>query len=177
MLQPQHTLLYVLLFLTTAPDISIAENAALPGEITQELPTLRCLGVRWLIAGDDNRNAKWGLTFNEGARITVKRCKVVDVDYAFVAGRNGQRQQRIFISDCVMRGRSTWPRTEGIEPRRGIQIGGTGHIIRYNRISHFADAIDTFSAYPTCAIDIYDAAAHPAADRLSRTNTADDLGF
>jgi len=101
------------------------------------------------------RNAKWALTFNEAARITVRRCTISDVDYGFVAGRNGDRQQCIFIADCVMQGRSKWPRSEGIEPRRGIQIGGTGHVICYNRISHFADAIDTFSAYPTCAIDIY----------------------
>ena len=101
------------------------------------------------------RNANWGLTFNEAARITVRRCTVSDVDYGFVAGRNGLRLQRIFIAVCVLRGRSNGPRSEGIEPRRGIQIGGTGHVICHNRISHFADAIDTFSAYPTCAIDIY----------------------
>jgi len=101
------------------------------------------------------RNAQWGLTFNEAARITVRRCTVSDVDYGFVAGRNGQRQQRIFIADCVMRGRSKWPRSEGIESRRGIQVSGTGHVICHNRISHFADAIDTFSAHPNCAIDIY----------------------
>ena len=101
------------------------------------------------------RNAQWALTFNEAARITVRRCTVSDVDYGFVAGRNGQRQQRIFIADCVMRGRSKWPRSEGIESRRGIQVSGTGHVICHNRISHFADAIDTFSAHPNCAIDIY----------------------
>jgi len=101
------------------------------------------------------RNAKWVLSFNEGARITVRRCTVTDCDYAFVAQRNGKKQQRIFIADCTMRGRSKWPRTKGIESRRGIQLGGTGHVVCYNRISHFADAIDTFPAHPTCAIDIY----------------------
>ncbi len=101
------------------------------------------------------RNAQWGLTFNEAARITIRRCTITDVDYGFVAGRNGKRQRRIFIADCVMRGRSKWPRSEGIEARRGIQIGGTGHVICHNRISHFADAIDTVPAYPVCAIDIY----------------------
>ena len=142
------------------PELPIALVAAGDGEATLDgdggTKIIDGYGLHDLMFEDLTfRNATWGLTFNEGARITVRRCAVTDVDYAFVAGRNGQRQQRIFIADCVMRGRSKWPRTEGIEPRRGIQIGGTGHIICHNRISHFADAIDTFPAHPTCAIDIY----------------------
>jgi hypothetical protein len=34
-----------------------AGDVALPGTLTEELPTLKCLGVRWLIGGDDNANA------------------------------------------------------------------------------------------------------------------------
>ncbi len=101
------------------------------------------------------QNAKYGIAVNEGARITVRRCTIRDVDYGFVAQRNGDRQQRIYIADNVMTGRSRWPRTEGIESRRGVQIAGTGHVVCYNRISNFADAIDTFSVYPCAAIDFY----------------------
>jgi len=54
-----------------------------------------------------------------------------------------------------MTGRSKWPRSKGIESRRGIQISGTGHVICYNRISGFGDGVDTFSNYPCAAIDIY----------------------
>ena len=78
-----------------------------------------------------------------------------DVDHGFVATRNADAQQHILIADNVMTGRSTWPRTEGIEDRRGVQIAGTGHVVCYNRISGFGDAIDTFSAYPCAAIDFY----------------------
>ena len=56
------------------------------------------------------RNAKWGIAVNEGARITVRRCTMADVDYGFVAQRSGHKQQRILIADCTFRGRSTWPR-------------------------------------------------------------------
>lgn len=101
------------------------------------------------------RNARYGIAVNEGARLTVRRCKIDDVDYGLAATRNGQRQQHVFIADCTLRGRSTWPRTQGIEGRRGIQLGGTGHVVCHNRISHFADGIDTFPAYPCAAIDFY----------------------
>lgn len=101
------------------------------------------------------RNARWGIAVNEGARITLRRCTITDVDYGFVAQRNGHKQQHIFIADCVFRGRSTWPRTKGIENRRAIQVAGTGHVVCHNRISGFGDAIDTFSVYPCSAIDFY----------------------
>ena len=58
MSKPLFALLYVFLFLSAVPSTSAAGNAALPGEIIQELPTLRCLGVQWRIGGDDNRNAR-----------------------------------------------------------------------------------------------------------------------
>ncbi|MBC8873742.1 MAG: hypothetical protein H8E44_30250 [Planctomycetes bacterium] len=54
----RHALLCVFLFLIAVQNIAVAGDAALPGEIIQELPTLRCLGVRWLVAGDDNRNSQ-----------------------------------------------------------------------------------------------------------------------
>jgi len=58
-------LLCVLPLLTMVPSIVVAGDAAVPGEIIQELPTLRCLGVRWLVAGDDNRNANVMVGYRE----------------------------------------------------------------------------------------------------------------
>lgn len=101
------------------------------------------------------RNATWGIAVNEGARITVRRCRFLDLDYGFVATRNGARQTRIYFADNELIGRSRWPRSEGIEPRRGIQLGGTGHVVCHNRIRGFADAINTFPAFPCAAIDVY----------------------
>jgi hypothetical protein len=40
------------------PPAARGGNAATAGTLTEELPTLRCLGVRWLIGGDDNHNAR-----------------------------------------------------------------------------------------------------------------------
>jgi len=101
------------------------------------------------------RNAKWAIAVNGGSHITVQHCRIEDVDYAFVGQKNGKRQKHFYIADNVILGRSTWPRQKGIESRRGVQVGGQGHVICYNRISGFADAIDTFPAYPCSSIDIY----------------------
>ena len=101
------------------------------------------------------QNARWALAFNGGARISITRCLIRDSDHGFVAQKDSHRQKRIYIADNVFVGRSSWPRTKGIESRRGIQISGTGHVVCYNRISHYGDAIDTFSNYPCAAIDFY----------------------
>ena len=101
------------------------------------------------------QNAKWAVAFNGGANISITRCVFRDCDYGFVAQRNSAKQKRFYIADNVMTGRSKWPRSKGIESRRGIQVSGTGHVICYNRISGFGDGVDTFSNYPCAAIDIY----------------------
>jgi hypothetical protein len=101
------------------------------------------------------QNARWGIAVNGGANLVLRRCVIRDVEHGFVATRNGDAQHHILIADNVLAGRSTWPRTEGIEDRRGVQIAGTGHAVCYNRVSGFGDAIDTFSVYPCAAIDFY----------------------
>jgi hypothetical protein len=97
-----------------------------------------------------------GISANEAARLVVRRCRITGVDYGLVATRNPKGQVAgFFVSDNVIEGPSTWPRSKGIEPARGIQLSGTGHVVCYNRIRGFADAIDTFKS-PVCAsIDIH----------------------
>lgn len=101
------------------------------------------------------QNARWGIAVNGGANLVIRRCVIRDVDYALVATRNTEDQQHILIADNVMIGRSTWPRSQGIENRRGVQISGSGNVVCYNRIRGFADAVDTFSTYPCSVIDFY----------------------
>ncbi len=101
------------------------------------------------------QHARWAIAVNGGSNLVVRRCLIRDVDYGFVATRDGDAQHHILIADNVITGRSTWPRAQGIEERRGVQIAGTGHVVCFNRVSGFADAIDTYPAYPCAAIDIY----------------------
>jgi hypothetical protein len=42
---------------------AVAGNEVVPGEVIQEAPTVACLGVRWLVTGDDNRNAQVRVSF------------------------------------------------------------------------------------------------------------------
>lgn len=108
-----------------------------------------------MLEGLSFRNAKWAISFNGGAHVTLRRCKITGCEYGFVAQNRGERQQRIILIDNIMVGPSAWPRTKGIEDARGVQLSGTGHVVCYNRISHYADAVDTFSNYPCSSIDFY----------------------
>jgi hypothetical protein len=102
------------------------------------------------------RNGLHGLTFHDAARIVVRRCHISDVVFGLNAARNTQgAAQDHFISDNVIEGPSAWPRTKGIEDARGIQITGEGHVVCYNRIRRFADAIDTVPSSRCATIDIH----------------------
>jgi hypothetical protein len=102
------------------------------------------------------QNALYGLTFHDSARIVIRRCHILHVDYGLNATRNTQGSaQDHFLSDNLIEGPSSWPRTRGIEDARGIQITGEGHDVCYNRVRGFADAIDTFGSRRCSAIDIH----------------------
>ncbi len=102
------------------------------------------------------RNALHGVTFHDAARIVVRRCLVRQVVFGMLAVRNAQGAvQDHFLADNVIEGPSTWPRTRGIEEARGIQLSGEGHVVCYNRIRGFADAIDTFRSPRCAAIDFH----------------------
>jgi hypothetical protein len=97
-----------------------------------------------------------GVTFHDAARIVVRRCHLRQVDYGMNAVRNTQgTAQDHFLADNTIEGPSTWPRTKGIEDARGIQLSGEGHVVCYNRIRGFADAIATFRSPRCAAIDFH----------------------
>jgi len=101
-------------------------------------------------------NALHGVTIHDAARMVVRRCHIRKVDYGVNAARDTKGiAQDHFIADNLIEGPSTWPRTKGIEEARGIQITGEGHVICYNRIRGFADAIDTFGSAHCAAIDFH----------------------
>jgi Right handed beta helix region len=102
------------------------------------------------------RNATYGIEFNDASRLVIRRCHVYHVEYGLAETRDPQGVANDhFISDNLIEGPSTWPRTKGIENARGIQLTGQGHEVCYNRIRGFADAIDTFPSVRCAAIDIH----------------------
>jgi hypothetical protein len=102
------------------------------------------------------QNALHGVTIHDAARMVVRRCHIRKVDYGINAARDTKGiAQDHFIADNLIEGPSTWPRSKGIENARGIQITGEGHVVCYNRVRGFADAIDTFGSSRCAAIDIH----------------------
>jgi hypothetical protein len=102
------------------------------------------------------RNAQYGVVAHDSSRLVVRRCHIHRVAFGIAATRN-QRDatNELFIADNTIEGPSTWPRTRGIEDARGIQVTGTGHVVCYNRIRGFGDAIDTFPSPRCSAIDFH----------------------
>ncbi len=106
--------------------------------------------------GLELRRGDYGLVGHNSARIVLRRCHIHDVDYGLTCTNNDQDTvQGWFVSDNVIEGPCTWPRSKGIEEQRGIQVTGTGHVVCYNRITGFADAIDTFPSQRCAAIDFH----------------------
>ena len=106
------------------------------------------------------RNAHYGMVAHGAKDLVVQRCHFYGSGYGFTAGRGSERG--FYIADNVIDGLSTWP-TKGPkgdeEDRRGVQIGGEGHDVCYNRVSGFGkvygDGIDIVGRGPNRAIDIY----------------------
>lgn len=44
--------------ITPAANMTNPQNPTTPGEVFEERPTLHCLGYRWYVSGDENRNAQ-----------------------------------------------------------------------------------------------------------------------
>ena len=102
------------------------------------------------------RNAQYAIVAHETERLVLRRTHIHGVEFGLVATKNEKDTiNDYFIVDNIMEGPSTWPRSEGIEDRRAIQVTGSGHVVAYNRIRGFGDAIDTMPS-PRCeAIDFH----------------------
>ena len=101
-------------------------------------------------------NGDYGVVAHESAQLVIRRCHIFGCDYGVTLTRNQSGQCRgCFITDNVLEGPSTWPRSKGIENARGVQITGFGHVVCFNRIRGFADAIDTVPSRYCHAIDIH----------------------
>lgn len=105
------------------------------------------------------RNKEFGLTAHEVGGIVVRRCRFERVRSGIYNGRNPRDTVRgWWITDNVLDGASPFPRIgDKLDENewRGVQITGEGHVIAWNRIRQFKDAIDTFPSVRCAAIDIH----------------------
>ena len=103
------------------------------------------------------RGVAVGIAANDAFRIVIRRCQISVGMYGINFNSNPSLATAgFFVSDNIIEGPCTWPRTKGIEDPRGIQATGRGHVICHNRVRGFADAIDTFPSRICAAIDIHD---------------------
>jgi hypothetical protein len=105
------------------------------------------------------RNKDYALIAHESGGIVVRRCRFERVKNGIYNGRNPRDTTRgWWLTDNVLEGVSPWPRPGGKLDEnewRGIQLTGAGHVVAWNRISRFKDAIDTFPSPRCAAIDIH----------------------
>jgi hypothetical protein len=90
----------------------------------------------------------FGLVANDCSRLVVQRCHFFDIrtrGITFCKNASGTCSG-FFISDNLLEGASTWPRTKGIEDMNAIHGTGFGHEVCYNRIRGFADGVGNFES-------------------------------
>ena len=105
------------------------------------------------IEGLTVRNTHWAIVLHGSSNVTVRRCKMVNVGCGVTADYD---QTRLFIVDNVMKGPRKWPPVKGRKVEdRGVQVSGVGHVVAFNRISHFRDGVDTRPRFPVRGIDIH----------------------
>lgn len=102
------------------------------------------------------RNGGVGIWAPEASNIVIRRCHISKVEYGIKFNVNEKGSvANFFVSDNTIEGPCAWPRKHGIENPRGMELTGQGHVVCYNRISGFADAVDTFPSPNCSAIDIH----------------------
>lgn len=105
------------------------------------------------------RNKDYGFVGQESGALVIRRCHFEKVRNGIYISRNARGGVRgWWISDNVLEGVSEWPRPGGKMDEnewRGVQLTGAGHVVAFNRVHHFKDAIDTFPSGTCAAIDFH----------------------
>ncbi|MCC6444271.1 MAG: right-handed parallel beta-helix repeat-containing protein [Armatimonadetes bacterium] len=98
------------------------------------------------------RNGHYGIVAHGCSALYINRCHFYDIQTGFTA--HGKNQKNITVTDCLIEGPCTWPRTKGIEEPEGVEVQGDGNVVAYNRIRGMADGISIFRE-PSHANDFY----------------------
>jgi len=101
------------------------------------------------------RGGERALGLQDAQHVTVRRCRFDGSRSGIWAA--GAQATRIFIADCTFNGPRTWPRPandDKLGEHRGIEIGGIGSVVAWNRFQGYRDAADTIGGPPVRSIDI-----------------------
>ncbi|HEY7379493.1 MAG TPA: Ig-like domain-containing protein [Steroidobacteraceae bacterium] len=106
------------------------------------------------------QNSSWGMYLNNqggtSSNVVVRRLKITNVSYGIQA-RFGQKRD-YYICDNLLQGKVQWPKIDNtVWDFEGIVMTGAGHVICYNTLSGFGDAMGLHheTDMPNRAIDFY----------------------
>jgi hypothetical protein len=102
------------------------------------------------------RGAKFLFVGHSGSHFVIRRCKLEVVQTGITAINGDYHESRGFvITDNVLQGPTTWPRSHGIEGINGVLITGAGHVVAYNRMRNLGDGVHGTEHGGLSASDIY----------------------
>lgn len=88
------------------------------------------------------RHAAYLFVGHWGAHFVIRHCRLEVTGTGITAVNGGYEESRGFvITDNVIEGPTTWPRSRGIEGINGVLVSGAGHVIAYNRMSNLGDGV------------------------------------
>lgn len=103
------------------------------------------------------RSSAWGMLLQSTNSVVVRRLRVTDVIYGIDARAGVNRNY--YICDNKLEGNArVWPDNVGPWNYEGIVVSGEGHVVCYNTLSGFDDAVGQnheFTAIPNRANDFY----------------------
>jgi hypothetical protein len=88
------------------------------------------------------RHAEYLFVGHQGSHFVIRHCRLEVTGTGITAINGGYEESRGFvITDNVIQGPTTWPRSRGIEGVNGVLISGAGHVVAYNRMSNLGDGV------------------------------------
>jgi hypothetical protein len=88
------------------------------------------------------RGADYLFVGHWGSHFVIRHCRLEVTRTGITAINGGYEESRGFvITDNIIQGPTTWPRSRGIEGITGVLISGAGHVVAYNRMSNLGDGV------------------------------------
>ena len=120
------------------------------------------------------RRARYLFVGHSGSHFVIRRCRLEVVGTGITAINGDYNESRGFvITDNVLQGPTTWPRSHGIEEVNGVSISGAGHVVAYNRMSNLGDGIHGTEHGGLSASDIYNNDIEASTDDGIEADSAD----
>jgi hypothetical protein len=102
------------------------------------------------------RSSSWGMRLGGARNLVARQLHLTDVAHG-MDGRGGSKLD-YYICDNLLEGRAMWPTTDStVWDFEGIVVVGQGHVVCYNTLSGFGDALSLHhdTAIPNRAMDFY----------------------